>query len=419
MKLKLREFALVRDANGQLVEDGNNGGSGFKTAAKVGLGAAGVAGLAVGGTRGYHYINAVKAAGKGSFRKGIDNAATVNSIMGDGHAEKLIGARAQASARAGWMGKLGKVGNVLTKFSANLKPALRELAARSGRIVEFGDDLEMRAKAAAESMYKGKAKARDVARSADWFMRHPEAIPGDESAVIGQLPSGGKTALMGAGLTGLGVWHHNLLKNDPSRFFRHLPKATMAGGLLLAGMGAERLRQERQRNRVSELAARSGRIVEFGDGEANEAVIAALKAAASADETPAQQAMLLKSGLIEMVKGQLVINERGYDMMKKAGMPPKLTPEERREEIAGTEEKRLSRFNHNRAPGQAGGRATEGWLQRGEMSGSERVKEHGGHGVEFARGDNFRRVTKLVEHLAPGSGSMQNDALYTPEKRGF
>ncbi len=144
----------------------------------------------------------------------------------------------------------------------------------------------------------------------------------------------------------------------------------MAGGLLLAGMGAERLRQERQRNRVSELAARSGRIVEFGDGEADEAVIAALKAAASADETPAQRAMLLKRGLIQMVKGQLVINERGYDLMKKAGMPPKLTPEERREEIAGTEEKRLSRF-------------------------------------EFARGDNFRRVTKLVEHLAPGSGSMQ------------
>jgi len=112
---------------------------------------------------------------------------------------------------------------------------------------------------------------------------------------------------------------------------------------------------------LRELAARSGRIVEFGDGEADEAVIAALRAAASADETPAQRAMLLKRGLIEMVKGQLVINERGYDMMKKAGVPPKLTPEERREEIMGTEEeKRLSRFNHG---------------------------EHGGHGVEFARGD--------------------------------
>jgi len=61
-------------------------------------------------------------------------------------------------------------------------------------------------------------------------------------------------------------------------------------------------------------------------------------------------------------------------------MPPKLTPEERREEIAGTEEKRLSRFNH---------------------------RGHRGHGVELARGDYFRRVTKLVEHLAPGSGSMQ------------
>jgi len=100
--------------------------------------------------------------------------------------------------------------------------------------------------------------------------------------------------------------------------------------------------------KLRELAARSGRIVEFGDGGADEAVLAALKAAASADETPAQRAMLLKRGLIEMVKGQLVINERGYDLMKKAGMPPKLTPEERREEIAGTEEKRLSRFEFAR-----------------------------------------------------------------------
>jgi hypothetical protein len=203
-------------------------------------------------------------------------------------------------------------------MSANLKPALRELAARSGRIVEFGD-----------------------------------------GAGDAQLPGGGSTALMGAGLTGLGVWHHKLLKNDPSRFFRHLPKATMGGGLLLAGMGAERLRKERQRNRVSELAARSGRIVEFGDGAADDAVIAALKAAASADESPAQRSMLLKQGLIEMVKGQVVITERGYDMMQKAGMPPKLTPEERREEIAGSGEKRLSRFNHG---------------------------EHGEHRVEFAQG---------------------------------
>jgi hypothetical protein len=114
---------------------------------------------------------------------------------------------------------------------------------------------------------------------------------------------------------------------------------------------------------LRELAARSGRIVEFGDGEADEAVLAALKAAASADESLAQRAMLLKSGLVEMVKGQLVINERGYAMMQKAGMPPKLTPEERREEIAG--EKRLSRFNHG---------------------------EHGGHGVEFAAGDQILKL---------------------------
>ncbi len=209
LKPALRELALVRDANGQLVEDGNNGGSGFKTAAKVGLGAAGVAGGAVLGTRYYHANKAVQEAG--GWRKNWSDLSKM-SQAGDAQGmmdwSKNISATAQNSARQGWMGKLGKVGNVLTKFSANLKPALRELAARSGRILEFGD------------------------------------------------------------------------------------------------------------------------------GEANEAVIAALKAVASADESPAQRSMLLKQGLIEMVKGQVVITERGYEMMQKAGVPPKLTPEERREEIA-------------------------------------------------------------------------------------
>jgi hypothetical protein len=35
-------------------------------------------------------------------------------------------------------------------------------------------------------------------------------------------------------------------------------------------------------------------------------------------------------------------------------------------------------FNHNRALGQAEGRATEGWPRRGETSGRERVKGHRG-----------------------------------------
>ena len=119
------------------------------------------------------------------------------------------------------------------------------------------------------------------------------------------------------------------------------------------------------------LAARSGRIVEFGDGDADKAVLSALKAVASADESSAQRAMLLKRGLIEMVKGQVVITERGYEMMQKAGVPPKLTPEERREEIVGTEEKRLSMFDH---------------------------RGHREHRVELARGDY---LNKLV-HIADG-----------------
>jgi hypothetical protein len=197
-----------------------------------------------------------------------------------------------------------------------MKLKLRELAARSGRIVEFSKE--------------GKR----------------------------QQSSGVEAVAGGAALTGLGTWQHRTAE-ELGRGWRHLPRATQVLGIGVAGMGVERLLQERKARRLArqkqeaafaarELAARSGRIVEFGDGGADEAVLAALKAAASADESPAQRAMLLKSGLIEMVKGQLVINERGYDLMKKAGMPPKLTPEERREEIAGTEEKRLSRFEFAR-----------------------------------------------------------------------
>ena len=48
---------------------------------------------------------------------------------------------------------------------------------------------------------------------------------------------------------------------------------------------------------------------------------------------------------------------------------------------------------HNRAPGQAGGRATEGWPRRGETSGSERVKEHGAEEEVFH--DFFRQDDKF------------------------
>ena len=52
----------------------------------------------------------------------------------------------------------------------------------------------------------------------------------------------------------------------------------------------------------------------------------------------------------------------------------------RRGHREGGEQEEEGEFNHgghNRAPGQAGGRATEGWPRRGETSGSERVKGHG------------------------------------------
>ena len=150
---------------------------------------------------------------------------------------------------------------------------------------------------------------------------------------------------------------------------------------LLAG---ERLMGSNLKPALRELAARSGRIVEFGDGDADEAVLSALKAVASADESSAQRAMLLKRGLIEMVKGQVVITERGYEMMQKAGVPPKLTPEERREEIAGTEEKRLSMFDH-------GG--------------------HREHRVEFARGDWLKKLYWRVSAAGGPAGKVPQNVI--------
>ena len=63
-----------------------------------------------------------------------------------------------------------------------------------------------------------------------------------------------------------------------------------------------------------------------------------------------------------------------------------------------------TKFNHNRAPGQAGGRATEGWPRRGETSGSERVKGHRGgmkhfddYRLYYFKGRNTGIAAKSVE----------------------
>jgi hypothetical protein len=184
-------------------------------------------------------------------------------------------------------------------LSANLKTVLRELDVRSARSLVVAKNIAKQAKV--------KPAVRKL--RVDSLPDAPWAGPG---------------------------W--KVFKPSSSEMRSSLPRQSGAAWLMSADL----------KPALRELAARSGRIVEFGDGEADEAVLAALKAAASADESPAQRAMLLKRGLVEMVRGQVVITERGYDMMQKAGMPPKLTPEERREEIMGTEEKRLSRFEFAR-----------------------------------------------------------------------
>jgi hypothetical protein len=267
--------------------------------------------------------------------------------------------------------------NVLTKFSANLKPALREFGssglARLGRVQEalarIDDSLSLRQGALAKHG-GGPGGWASVKASRDSLKQQQRAQLSKFRQKLNQSelryeqyppdfhPSFGSGPQIGWG---------------PA--FADYPKFPRDKKYNLDANLKPALR---------ELAARSGRIVEFGDGEADEAVLAALKAGASADETPAQRAMLLKRGLIEMVKGQLVINERGYAMMQKAGMPPKLTPEERREEIAGTEEKRLSRFNHG---------------------------EHGGHGVEFARGDWLAKLKGSVSAAGGLTGKVPQNVI--------
>lgn len=162
----VKEFALVRDANGQLVEGG--GGSGFKTAAKVGLGAAAVGGAAVLGTREYHGYKAIKQEGGiGNVWRDAKKMGAAGDAKGLSDLTNRLKSNAQASARAGWLGKLGKVGNVLTKFSANLKPALRELSDRSEGLVEF---------ARGDFLRQAVGKYSDVA---------PAVVPGVSPSVVG------------------------------------------------------------------------------------------------------------------------------------------------------------------------------------------------------------------------------------------
>jgi hypothetical protein len=128
-KLRLRELALARDPQtGELKEEG----SAMGTAAKVGLGVAGLGGAAVAGTRGYHAIKTVREVGKGSFREGVSRIQTAHDFVGD-KAVSALNKKASASAKAGWMGKFGKAGdfmagNIFTKSMFAAKLRLRELA---------------------------------------------------------------------------------------------------------------------------------------------------------------------------------------------------------------------------------------------------------------------------------------------------
>jgi hypothetical protein len=78
-------------------------------------------------------------------------------------------------------------------------------------------------------------------------------------------------------------------------------------------------------------------------------------------------------------------------------------------------------FNHNRAPGQAGGRATAGWPRRGETRGSERVKghrEHGGGVKELGRGFYSAKLLpseRWIKRSDP-RGWVQNEVLPAPDK---
>lgn len=196
-------------------------------------------------------------------------------------------------------------------FSTNLKPALREFA---GGYIKTSE---------------GVVKDRGVGAH---LKRHAGAYTG---TLIAPVLGTGVGALIDVARK-----RPNIVKTS------EMEPAVSDKTAALLGLRGPVLMGSNLKSALRELAARSGRIVEFGDGGADEAVLGALTAVASADESSAQRAMLLKRGLIEMVKGQVVITERGYEMMQKAGVPPKLTPEERREEIAGTEEKRLSMFDH-------------------------------------------------------------------------
>lgn len=143
-------------------------------------------------------------------------------------------------------------------------------------------------------------------------------------AYLGSAMFPGPGTLIGALLDSARRRNNILKTREESRISEDLARAITKGTALSAAL----------KPALRELAARSERLVELADGGDGAEVLTALKAVARAKESAAQRQMLLQRGLIEMVRGEVVINERGYALMKKAGVPPKLTPEERREEIA-------------------------------------------------------------------------------------
>jgi hypothetical protein len=134
---KLKEFAMVRDANGQFVEVEDEGGMGMGTAVKAGAGAAAIGGAGYGAYRGH---NAVMGVGADEYAKKSAMAATAADRVGSTTpiAQRAANYKIAKAGAAGNFDRMGFMDKVKTGYGMAGQSAMNSAAGRSGLLGRLG-----------------------------------------------------------------------------------------------------------------------------------------------------------------------------------------------------------------------------------------------------------------------------------------
>jgi hypothetical protein len=133
---KLKEFAMVRDANGQFVEVEDEGGMGMGTAVKAGAGAAAVGGAGYGAYRGH---KAVMGVGANEYAKKSAMAATAADRVGSTPiAQRAANYKIAKAGAAGNFDRMGFMDKVKTGYGMAGQSAMNSAAGRPGLLGRLG-----------------------------------------------------------------------------------------------------------------------------------------------------------------------------------------------------------------------------------------------------------------------------------------